>query len=77
MSLPQGYSVFAIRSYGDPICFNYAANDGKVYLWNRETAVFEDIWATFEDWLSDEIDAAVQLIAGGYLKPLGIKLEAK
>lgn len=77
MALPQGYSVFAIRSYGDPICFNCAANDGKVYLWNRETAVFEDIWDTFEDWLTDEIDAAVQLIGDGDLEPLGIKLGYK
>ena len=74
MSLPAGYSVFAIRSYGDPICFNSATNDGKVYLWNIEKSIFEEIWDTFEDWLTDEMDSAIQLIGEEVLDPLDIKL---
>lgn len=74
MALPQGYSVFALRSYGDPICFNSVTNDGKVYLWNVEKSVFEEIWETFEDWLTDEIDSAIQLIGEEVLDPLDIKL---
>lgn len=74
MALPDGYSVFAIRSYGDPICFNSETNDGKVYLWNIEKSVFEEIWDSFEDWLTDEIDSAIQLIGEEVLEPLEIKL---
>lgn len=74
MALPEGYSVFAIRSYGDPICFNYETNDGKVYLWNIEKSIFEEIWDSFEDWLTDEIDSAIQLIGEEVLEPLDIKL---
>lgn len=74
MALPEGYSVFAIRSYGDPICFNSETNDGKVYLWNIEKSIFEEIWDSFEDWLTDEIDSAIQLIGEEVLEPLDIKL---
>lgn len=74
MALPDGYSVFAIRSYGDPICFNSEATDGKVYLWNIEKSIFEEIWDSFEDWLTDEIDSAIQLIGEEVLEPLEIKL---
>lgn len=73
-SLPEGYTVFAFRSYGDPICFNTQKNDGKVYLWNVEKQEFDDIWDSFEDWLTEEIDEAVSLIADGSLEPLGIKI---
>ena len=74
MFLPDGYSVFAVRSYGDPICFNSLENDGKIYLWDIEECVFAEIWDSFEDWLTDEIDSAIQLIGEGVLEPLEIKL---
>ena len=74
MGLPEDYSVFALRSYGDPICFNTFLNDGKVYLWNVEKGLFEEIWDTFEDWLTEEIDVGVQLIGEEILDPLDITL---
>ena len=77
MFLPAGYSVFAVRSYGDPICFNNANNDDKIYLWDIEESVFSEIWDSFEDWLTDEIDTAIQLIGDGVLEPLEIKLDNK
>lgn len=72
--LPEGYIVFAMRSYGDPICFNSNTKDGKVYLWDVENKEFTDIWDSFEDWLTEEIDDAVRLIAEDSLEPLNIKL---
>ena len=75
MGLPAGYAVFAVRSYGDPICFNTETNDGKVYLWNLENGEFEEVWETFEDWISEEIDTAIELIGEEVLDPLGVKLE--
>ena len=71
--LPEGYAIFAMRSYGDPICFNVSARDGKVYLWDVENQEFSDIWDSFEDWLTEEIDDAVSLIAEGVLESLGVK----
>lgn len=73
-ALPEGYAVFAMRSYGDPICFNVTAKDGKVYLWDCEAGEFTDIWDSFEDWITEEIDDAVKLIAEDLLEPLEIKL---
>ena len=73
--LPDGYVVFAMRSYGDPICFNCNEKDGKVYLWDVENKEFSDIWDSFADWITEEIDDAVQLIAEDALEPLNIKLD--
>ena len=73
--LPEGYIVFAMRSYGDPICFNGNEKDGKVYLWDVENKEFTDIWDSFTDWLTEEIDDAVRLIAEDALEPLNIKLD--
>lgn len=73
-NLPEGYIVFAMRSYGDPICFNSEDQGGKVYLWDVENGEFSDIWDSFADWLTEEIDDAIRLIAEDALTPLEIKL---
>lgn len=74
LGLPEGYIVFALRSYGDPICFNANEKDGKVYLWDVENGEFSDIWDSFADWMTEEIDDAIRLIAEDALSPLEIKL---
>lgn len=74
MGVPLGYEVFAFRSYGDPICFNTAEKDEKVYLWDVENEEFSDIWDSVEDWLIEEIDGGIQLIADEVLEPLDLKL---
>ena len=73
-ALPEGFVVFAFRNYGDPLCFNTKENDGKVYLWNVENKEFDDIWDSFEDWMTEEIDDAIKLIAEDALEPLGVKI---
>ena len=75
LNLPEGYFIFALRSYGDPICFKKEANDIKVYLWDVENNDFTDIWDTFADWITEEIDDAIRLIAEDALEPLQIKLD--
>ena len=67
--------IFALRSYGDPLCFDVDEPDGRVYLWNVENEVFDEYWESFEDWMSDEICDAVNLIADDVLEPLGVKLD--
>lgn len=72
--LPEGYAVFAFRSYGDPLCFNVSEKDGKVYLWNVEKGDFDDIWDSFEDWMTEEVYDAINLIAEDVLEPLEVKI---
>ena len=75
LGLPDGYVVFALRSYGDVLCFHEEEGDGKVYLWDIEEGAFTEIWDSFTDWITEEIDDGVRLIADGVLEPLSIKAE--
>ncbi|MBR4550210.1 MAG: SMI1/KNR4 family protein [Oscillospiraceae bacterium] len=73
LGLPDGYVVFALRSYGDVLCFHAEKDDGKVYLWDVEEGAFSESWDTFADWITEEIDTGVRLIADEVLDPLSIK----
>lgn len=74
LSLPEkGYFVIGMRSYGDPICLGM--NDGKVYLYNLEEDDFTEIWDTFFDFLADETDEYMELLADGELDPIPLKLQ--
>lgn len=70
--LPSGYYIIAMRSYGDPICISKA--DDRIYLWDCEQGDFTDIWNTFYDFLADEVDTALELIANGDMAPVQIKI---
>ncbi len=74
MGLPEEYVVIGVRSYGDPICVSTEKGDEKVYIWSLDNQAFDGYWDTFEDWMTDEIDTAIQLIAEDSLEPLEIKL---
>jgi hypothetical protein len=71
--LPDGYFIIGIRSYGDPICLS--GQDDAVYLWDCEESAFTTIWDTFFDFLGDEVDSAIELIANGDLEPVPLKLQ--
>lgn len=73
VQLPEGYSVIAVRSYGDPICIT--KQDRKIYLWDCELGEFTDIWETFYDFLAEEVDTALELIANEDLEPIPLKLQ--
>ena len=70
--LPEGYYVIALRSYGDPICLS--AEDDRVYLWDCEEGDFTTIWNSFCDFLTDEVDTAIELIADDSLEPIPLKM---
>lgn len=70
--LPEGYFIVALRSYGDPICLSQA--DSRVYLWDSEEGMFSTIWETFFDFLADEVDTALELIAHEDLEPIPFKV---
>ena len=72
MGLPKGFYIIAIRSYGDPICIS--DKDDRVYLWDREEAEFDTIWESFNDFIGDETDTAIDLIAEDSLEPIPLKL---
>ncbi len=74
--LPAGYVIFAVRSYGDLICLRTDAEDARVYHWSLDDGDFVEAWADFENWLTEEIDTGIQLIADECLDPLDIKAEA-
>ena len=74
-ALPQGYFCIAIRSYGDPICLS--DHDSKVYLWDCEQEAFDTIWDSFEDFLADETDTAIELIGNGDLEPIPVKMNGE
>lgn len=71
--LPEGYFVIGLRSYGDPICLS--DKDDAVYLWDCEEGAFTTVWDTFFDFLGDEVDSAIELIANGDLEPVPLKLQ--
>ena len=72
--LPSGYSVIAIRGYWDPICIS--KTDARIYLWDCEQGDFTDIWDTFYDFLADEVDTALELIANKDLEPMHMPLKS-
>lgn len=73
--LDEKFCIIGFRSYGDIICVNTEEHDNKVYLLNVETGEFDDIWDSFTDWITEEIDDAIKLIGEEALDPLPAKLE--
>lgn len=73
-NLPEEYSIIAVRSYGEPICLKNEKGNNRVYLWDSERQEFVSIWDSFEDWMAEEIDTAIELIAEDAMDPLPIKL---
>jgi len=68
--------VFAVAVHSDLFFYDMGKKDGKVYQWDIEEHTIYAVWPTFEDWLTDQINEAVELIAKETLEPLDIKLEA-
>jgi len=69
--------IFAVAVHSDVFFFDQVKKDGKVYQWDVEEQKIYAVWLTFEDWLTDQINEAVELIADEQLEPLDIKLEAE
>jgi len=74
--LSDNWFVFAVAVHSDVFFFDQNKKDGKVYQWDIEEHKIYAIWDTFEDWLTDQINKAIELIADEQLEPLDIKLEA-
>jgi hypothetical protein len=73
--IAENWFVFAIAVHSDVFFFDMNKKDGEVYQWDIEEHKIYAAWPTFEDWLTDQINEAVSLIADEQLDPLDIKLE--
>jgi len=76
MDIPKDWFIFAVAVHSDVFFFDMEKKDGQVYQWDVEESNIYAIWPTFEDWLTDQINEAIELIANEDLEPLDIKLEA-
>jgi len=74
INLSQNWFIFAVAVHDDVFFFDMEKKDGQVYQWDVEENTIYAYWSTFEDWLSDQINEAVGMIADGLLNPMNIKL---
>lgn len=75
MNFPDDWFVFAIAVHSDVFFFDMKKKDGQVYQWDVEERKIYAFWHNFEDWLSDQIHEATELIAEEILYPMSIKME--
>ena len=78
--LPPEYHVFAVANFGDYFCFRKSMDgtpDTCVYQWGLDEGRVVLIWDSFSDWLSEQVDNWVEMIADGELDPIEFKLEAE
>ena len=75
LNLSNNWFVFAIAVHGDVFFFDMEKKDGQVYQWDVEENTIYAYWETFEDWLSDQIHGAIELIADELLPFIAVKME--
>jgi hypothetical protein len=75
INISEDWFVFAVAIHSDVFFFDMGKKDGQVYQWDVEEQSIYESWSTFEDWLTAQIDEAIELIAEDKLEPLGVKLE--
>lgn len=73
--IQNDWFVFGVAIHADLYFFDMSKNDGRVYQWDVDEFKLYAYWPTFEDWLTDQIGEAIELIANEELEPLDIKLE--
>jgi hypothetical protein len=73
-NIPGRVFVFAVAVHSDLYYFNLDNNNGAVYQWDVEEQDVYAEWGSFEDWLTEQIDEALDLIAREELDPLDIKI---
>jgi len=73
--ISDNWFIFASAIHSDLFFFDMEKKDGQVYQWDVEEYNIYAIWPTFEDWLTDQINEVIDLIADEKLEPLDIKLE--
>jgi hypothetical protein len=72
--LPDAAFVFAVAVHSDLFFFNLDDTSGQAYQWDAVEKQIYQKWLSFEDWLTDQISDAVDLIAADKIDPLDIKV---
>jgi len=75
-NISDDWFIFAVAVHSDLFYFDMNKKDDKVYQWDAEENKIYASWPDFENWLTDQINEAVELISNEELEPLDIKLEA-
>jgi len=75
LNIPDEWFVFAVAVHSDLFYFDMEKKDGQVYQWDIEDKLVYAEWKTFEDWLSDQVNEAIELIADEQLMPHISKVE--
>ena len=75
INISNDWFVFAIAIHDDVFFFDMEKQDGQVYQWDVEENTIYAYWDTFEDWLSDQIHEAIELIADQLLPFVAVKME--
>ena len=73
-NIREEWFVFAIAVHSDLYFFDISKNDGKVYQWDIEELIIYAEWESFEDWLIDQINDAIEQIADDNLIPSALKV---
>lgn len=76
--LPAGYHVFAEANFGDYYCFREPSDgtrDDCVYQWGLHEGEVVLVWDSFSDWLAEQVNMWVEMIADDELDPIGYKME--
>jgi len=73
--LPDEWFVFAVAVHSDLYFFDMDKKGGHVYQWDVEEQTIYAEWLSFEDWLSEQIHEAGELIADKSMKPNLMKME--
>ena len=74
-NLQNNWFIFAEAVHSDVFFFDMGKKDGKVYQWDVEENIVYKEWDNFEEWLTCQINEAVELIKNEKILPKGIKLE--
>ena len=72
------YAIFAVANFGDFFCFRKTSDetrDSAVYQWGTHEEDVVLVWDSFADWLSDQVNIWVNMIAENELDPIGLKME--
>ena len=75
MNLSNDWFVFAVAVHSDLFFFDMGKKDGKVYQWDVEEETIYAFWHTYEDWLSDQVHKAADIIADEQIMPLAVKMD--
>jgi len=75
LNLSKHWGVFAEAVHGDVYFYDLEKKDGQIYQWDTEELCLYTVWDSFEEWLTEQIEEAIEEIAIGNLTPMGIKIE--